>query len=197
MDANQKRYELSDYARTCIHHKARQLVGKAGHTEDDIEDIEHDLTLDLLERLPKFDPAKAALNTFVARCVDHKVSQLLRHRQMEMRDYQRKACSLNDEVKVDEEELAERHTTLSQDEHDLRIGKHARPAGERADLQLDVAAVLADLPLELREVAEMLTTMSISEVARYLGMPFTTFYETHLAKLRVTFEAKGLGGYFF
>jgi RNA polymerase sigma-70 factor (ECF subfamily) len=196
MDANQKCHELNDYARTCIHHKARQLVGQAGYTEDDIEDIEQDLTLDLLERLPKFDPAKATLNTFVARCIDHKVSQLLRHRQTEMRDHQREACSLNDEVEVGEEELAERHTTISQDEHDLRIGKHNRPAAERADLQLDVAAVLADLPPELREVAEMLTTMPVAEVARTLGIPRSTLYETHLARLRVTFEAKGLGGYF-
>ncbi|MFO8013369.1 MAG: sigma-70 family RNA polymerase sigma factor, partial [Phycisphaerae bacterium] len=196
MDASQKQYELNDYARTCIHHKARQLIGKAGYTEEDVEDIEQDLTLDLLDRLPRFDPTKSTRNTFVARCIDHKVSQLLRHRQTEMRDYQREACSLNDEVEVDEEELAERHSTISQDEHDLRIGKYTRPAGERADLQLDVVAVLADLPPELREVAEMLTTMPIAEVARKLGVPRSTLYETHLAQLRETFEAKGLGGYF-
>ena len=196
MDANQKRYELSSYARTCIHHKARQLIGKAGYTEDDLEDIEQDLTLDLLARLPRFDPAKAALNTFVARCVDHKVSQLLRHRQTERRDHRREACSLHDEIDVGEEEPQQRLSAISQDEHDLRTGKYSRPAGERADLQLDVATVLADLPPELREIAEMLVTMSVAEVARKMGIPYSTFYETHLAKLRETFKAKGLGDYF-
>jgi len=195
MDANQKRYELSDYARKCIHHKARQLVGKAGYTRNDVEDIEHDLALDLLQRLPKFDPAKATQDTFVARLVDRKISKLLRHRQMEMRDYRREECSLNDEIDIGEDEPVQRIATISQDEHDLRTGKYARPAEERADLQLDIAAALADLPAELRHVAEMLATMPVAQVARKLGVPRSTFHDTHLTKLREAFEARGLGDY--
>ena len=195
MDASQKQYELNEYARTCIHHKARQLVGQAGYTEDDVEDIEQDLTLDLLERLPKFDPAKATFNTFVAQVVARKCCNLVRYRQAEMRDHRREECSLNDEIDDGEGGQVEHVATISQDEHDLRIGKYNRPAEERTDLQLDIAAALDDLPADLRQVAEMLPTMSIAQVARELGIPYSTFYDSHLARLRKAFEKRGLGDY--
>ena len=195
MDTNQKQYELTDYAFELIHHKARKLVGTAGFTEDDIEDIEQELVLDLLQRLPKFNPAKATYNTFVARLVERKISNLIRYRTKEVRDYRREACSLNDDIDVGEDEPAQRLVTISQDEHDLRIGKYRRPAGEREDMELDIAAVLADLPPELRRAGELLMAMPVAQVAREMGVPRSTFYETHLAPLRAAFEARGLQDY--
>ena len=197
MDTNKKQYELDDYAIQHIRHKARQLVGTAGFSRDDVEDIEQDLTLDLLERLPKFDPAKAKHNTFVARVVERKVSTLIRHRKQQIRDCRREECSLNAAIDDCGGGSVERMQTISQDEHDLRTGKYARRADERADLHLDIEAVLADMPPELRQAGQMLMTMPIAEVAHKLGVPRSTFYETHLAKLREIFEAKGLGEYFF
>jgi len=52
---------LEDYAVQLIRHKAWQLVGRAGFTKDDREDIEQDLKLDLLRRLSKFNEIAAAL----------------------------------------------------------------------------------------------------------------------------------------
>jgi len=190
-----KQYELSDYATQLIHHKSRQLVGTAGFTRDDIEDIQQDLTLDLLERLPRFDPAKAKYNTFVARVIERKISKLIRHRKRQRRDYRRDACSLNAAINDDGGGTVERIKTISQDEHDLRAGKYARPAEERADLHMDIEAVLSDQPQELRQAGQMLMTMPIAEVAHKLSVPRSTFYETHIAKLREVFEAKGLGEY--
>ena len=34
MDTNKKLYGINDYAEALIHHKARQLVGKAGYTPE-------------------------------------------------------------------------------------------------------------------------------------------------------------------
>lgn len=195
METNAKRCELTDYALELVHHKARQLVGKAGYTRDDLDDIKQDLILDLLERLPKFDPGKATYNTFIARVVERKISNLLRDRQAEMRDHRRDACSLNEEIDDGQGKTVERNTTISQDEHDLRTGKYFRPAGERADLQLDLSDVLSELPEELRAAAEMLMAMRPAQVARELGIPRSTFYETHLAQLRAAFKAKGLDDY--
>jgi len=197
MDASQTQYELNDYARTCIHHMARKLVGRAGYTEDDVEDIEQDLALELLKWLPKFDPEKATFNTLISRVIRWKCRNLLRHRQMELRDHRREECSLNDEIDDGEGGQVNRVATISQDEHDLRIGKYNRSAQERTDLQLDVAAALADLPDDLRQIAEMLQTMSIADVARELGVSYSTFYEVHLAQLRGAFEARGVGKHFF
>jgi len=195
MQANRKQHELSDYAFELIYHKARQLVGKAGFTWDDVEDIEQELALDLLERLAKFDPAKATYNTFVARIVERKISKLIRHRMQEMRDYRREDGSLNDPIDNGRGETSERLQTISQDEHDRRTGRHTRPAAERMDLQIDVSGVLAELPPELRRAAELLMTMTVAQAARALGIPRSTFYDTHLAKLREVFEARGLRDY--
>ena len=195
MDTNQKQCELTDYALELVHHKAWQLVGKAGYTQDDVDDIKQDLIVDLLERLPQFDPAKATYNTFVARLVERKISNLLRDRQAEMRDHRREVCSLNEEIDTGEDEPVQRLTTISQDEQDIRTGKYARPAEERAHLQLDMDSVLDGLTPELRQVAEMLQTKSVSQVARELGIPRRTFREKHLAQLREVFAAKGMDDY--
>lgn len=195
MKTNSKRYELSDYALELVHYKARQLVGKAGYRAQDVDDIKQDLIMDLLERLPQFDPAKATYNTFVARLVERKISNLLRDRQAEMRDHRREVCSLNEEIDTGEDEPVQRLTTISQDDQDIRTGKYARPAEERAHLQLDMDSVLDDLTPQLRQIAEMLQAKSVSQVARELGIPRGTFRVKHLRQLREVFAAKGMDDY--
>ena len=195
VDTNQKRCELTDYALELVHHKARQLVGKAGYTQDDVDDIKQDLIVDLLERLSQFDPTKATYNTFVARLVERKISKLLRDRQAERRNHRREVCSLNEEIDAGEVEPVQRLTTISQDDQDVRTGKYARPAEERAHLQLDMESVLDGLTPELRQVAEMLQTKSVSQVARELGIPRRTFREKHLTQLREVFTAKDMDDY--
>lgn len=56
MGADSSRRALDVYAEACIKHKAFQLVGQAGFTADDLEDIEQDLRLHLFEQLEKYDP---------------------------------------------------------------------------------------------------------------------------------------------
>lgn len=195
MEHSQEQYGLTDYALKLVRHKARQIVGKAGYTETDVEDIQQDLTLDLLERLGKFDPAKAKYSTFVTRLVERKISKLLRARLAAMRDHRREVCSVNDEIDVGEDQPVQRVAAISQDDNDLRTGKYNRPAEERADLALDLRMVLDDLPVKLREVAQMLMSNSITEVARELGMPRSTFYDTRLKPLREALAERGLGDY--
>ncbi|MBN2132231.1 MAG: sigma-70 family RNA polymerase sigma factor [Sedimentisphaerales bacterium] len=195
MDTNKKRIELTDYALELVHHKARQIIGKAGYTQDDLDDIKQDLIMDLLERLPKFDPAKATYNTFVARVVERKICNLLRDRQAEMRDHRRNVCSLNEDIDTGEGEPVQRVTMISQDDHDLRTGKYRRPAEERAHLHLDLETVLADLSPELRQAAVLLQTMSVSQAAREMDVPRRTFREKHLVQLHEALTAKGLNLY--
>ena len=195
MDANKKQKGLSDYAAETIRHKARQLIGKVGFTKDDINDLMQEMMLDLLERLPKFDPNKAAHSTFIARVIERKISKLIRHRMQEKRDYRREACSVNETIEDGNGGTVERAQTMSQDEHDLRTGKHSRPEEARIDMRLDVSFVISKLPADLKPLAERLMTHSITEVAREIGMPRSTFYETGIARLREIFEDKGLREY--
>lgn len=195
MDTNQKSCELTAYALELTHHKARQMVGTAGYVRQDVEDLQQELALDLLERLPKFDPARATNNTFVARLVERKVSKLIRDRQRERRDPYREAQALNDEVLGEDGVTVEFSETLGEDAQDLRLGRKTRPAAECADLRMDVAEVLASLPPELRPVAEALTTMTIRKAGRKLGISRCQLYKVYLPQIREAFEARGLYEY--
>ena len=191
METSQKPYGINDYAQTLIHHQARQLVGQAGYTEDDVEELEQEMRLDLLKRLPKFNPQRATYNTFVSRLVERKICNLIRHRTQKIRDYRCEECSLNDEVETGDiaNQKVERIETITQDEHDLRSGRYNRPAAQRLDRQLDVSMILAKLPPDLQELAELLKSMSITEAARKLGIPRSKLYSSHLVRLRQALES--------
>ena len=190
MDTNRKAYEINDYAEALIHHKAQQLVGNAGYTEDDVEELEQEMRLDLLKRLPKFNPKRATYNTFVTRLIERKICNLIRHRTQKVRDYRCEECSLNDTVETggSNNRKVKHMETITQDEHDFRSGRYRRPAAERLDLQLDISMALSKLPSELQELAELLQTRSITEAAQELGIPRSTLYSSGLAKLRRAFK---------
>jgi len=194
VDTDKKNEKLTKYTITLVQCKARQLVGKAGYTLDDVEDLEQDLIRDLLERMEKFDPAKAKLSTFADRVVCRRICNLLRHRQAEMRDHRCVAFSMNEELETEEGPM-ERHETIGQDEVDLRTGRYNRPAADRAHLHMDMNAVLIGLSPELRQIADMLRTMSVAEVARSLGIPRSTFRDNYLAQLREAFAVSRLDDY--
>ena len=60
---------IDEYAVQIIKFKAKQLVGRVGLTDSDREDLEQEMILDLLQRLPKYNPDRAQRNTFIARVV--------------------------------------------------------------------------------------------------------------------------------
>ena len=71
-------YEGIDaYAANLIRNKARLLVGKAGLSESDRPDLEQELMIDLLERMKRYNPAKAKKTTFMARIVERRIASLL------------------------------------------------------------------------------------------------------------------------
>ena len=78
-----------------IARKARQLAGKAGFTPSDVEDIEQDIRMDVLKRLPRFDPAKSNRHTFIALVVRRRVASILEARRAVKRNGDRRPQSLN------------------------------------------------------------------------------------------------------
>jgi len=171
-------HALSDcYATWYIDKKANELAGKYGFATDEAEDISQELTLHLLERWPCYDVAKGKVTTFIASVVDAKVCDLLRSQQRQQRNYQRTE-SLTEEA-----------------EFGRLDGVRGQPSVnefEQIDLQIDCEDVMAGLPDDLREIAELLKRMSLSAAARHLGIPKTTLWN-RLAVLRRHFAAAGLG----
>ena len=185
---------IDPYAVRLIRYKARRLIGQAGFTASDREDIEQELVLDLLRRLPKYNPKRAQLNTFIARVVEHKIASLIEARKAGIRDYRRCPFSLNDRFEDEEGRSVERVDTLDQEDYLLRTGAQSRPSDELSALTIDVAAVLESLPPELRELCRRLKAESVTEISRDTGVPRGTIYEG-IKKLREIFEDAGLRDY--
>ena len=96
MDYQNTYCELGEYANDLIRSKARTLIGKAGFTSADCEDIEQELALDLLVRLENYDPKKSKRSTFMARVVEHRIATLLEERHAACRDWRLCRESLDD-----------------------------------------------------------------------------------------------------
>ncbi len=152
------------------------------------------MMLDLLMRLPKFDPNKATQKTFVARIIERKVSKLIRHRTCEMRDHRREVCSLNERLEAENGATVELSETIALEERDRMTGRRSRSAQEDWEFAQDMAATLARLPENLRRLCELLQRGTISDAACEMGVPRTTLND-HVKKLRVIFENADLRDY--
>ena len=191
----ENRYQgIDDYAVQLIKYKARQLVGRVGFTESEREDLQQEMVLDLLRRLPKFDPKRAGRNTFIARIVEHKVATIIEAQKAGMRDYRLCSCSLNDRLEDEEGRSIERMETIDQEDYLRRTVKLSRPMSELRNLSIDLRSAVQALPPELRGLCKRLQTESVTEISRDTGIPRGTIYES-IKKLRAIFKDAGLKDY--
>ena len=184
----QNNYEgIDEYAVHLIRFKAKQLVGRVGFTESDRHDLEQELMLDLLRRLPRFNPDRAQRNTFIARVVEHKISTIIEFQEAGMRDY-RLCCSLNDRFEDGE------GGSIELEEYLHRTGKLSSPENEPPSLTINIEEAIKQLPPELRKLCKRLETENVSEISRDTGIPRGTIYDS-IKKIRAIFEDAGLKDY--
>jgi len=189
------RYDgIDEDASYIIRRKARELIGKYGFTRSDRDDLEQELVLELLIRLPKYDPTRSKRNTFIKRIVNNKIATIIETKRAGKRDYRRCRLSLNDDVNGDDGEPIERYATIDQDEYLLRIGKRGRPVSEQSELKIDIEGFIASLPPGLRDLCDLLKLDNVSVVARLLKIPRFTIYD-RITHLRKRFESQGLPKY--
>lgn len=177
---------LQEYVDEIIRHKARQLARKAGFTQSDREDIEHELLIAVLERWPSFDASRASARTFVARIIENKAVSLVRAHLAAKRGIGR-VTPLNGETEngvcdCDEDAVC------------ARRGIHSRPALEAVSLRLDVASVMANLPDDLRRLCKRLLHASVTDAARSSRQHRATLYRA-IRELRKRFADGGLHEY--
>lgn len=187
-------YGIDEYTVRLITFKAKQLTAHPGFSEADREDLEQELLLDLLRRQPKYDPARAQHNTFVARVVEHRAASLIEERKAGLRDYRLQAFSLNDHIEDDDGVRYERAETFDQDDYLLRTGRQSRSSDELRDLGIDVRSVVDQSPPKLRDLCQGLMRDSITDVSRETGIPRSTLYGI-IDKVRVAFKDAELEAY--
>lgn len=176
-------FELGEYAHNLIRNKARRLIGKAGFTETDREDIEQELALDLLVRLENYDPTRGKRTTFMARVVDNRIATMLADRHAACRDWRLCRDSLDESDCDAPEEGACRIDNLPDP---------ATPTREDLAMKMDLPKVVEALPEDLREIwNRLLITPKISRVARELGIPRSTLYY-RIGRLRAALRDAGL-----
>lgn len=185
---------VDEYAVRIIKFKARQLVGQAGFTDSDRNDLEQEMVIDLLRRLPKFDPSKARRNTFIARIVEHKVATLIEAQTAGVRDYRRYGFSLNERIEYEEGKTIERSDTISQDDYLRRTGRKSTTAQETVELAVDLDVFLNKLPPQLRSLCDRLAAESLTAIATETGVPRSTLYEA-VKKLRRLLREAGFDEY--
>jgi len=186
---------IDEYAVRIITFKAQQLVGRVGFSESDREDIEQDLLLDLLQRLPRYNPERSQRTTFISRVVDHRIATIIEARKAGLRDYRICTCSLNDlQENKEDGGCVERVETIDQDDYFLSMGTISRASSELRDLSLDLRDALEKLPPNVRDLCLRLATDTVSEISRDRGIPRGTVYEG-IRKIRAIFEDSGLGEY--
>jgi len=110
---------MDAYAAGAVRFKAGQLVGKAGFTQSDREDLQQELALDLLRRSRKYDPKRARRSTFTACLVEHRAATILAERMAPTRDIRREGPSLNEMITDGEGNEVERIATI-----DAQVNRH-------------------------------------------------------------------------
>ena len=161
----------TEYARTLIRVKARQIVCRPGFSRSDTGDVEQDLYLHLLSQAQQFDPTRGSINTFIARVVDSAVAMLVRERRRNKRAPALGVVVQSVEVMVDQPDgpPAPLGATLSQADAERRTGGDSMSNTEMFELVEDVAHLIDALPPELQAVCRARMDRNRSETERDLG----------------------------
>lgn len=167
------------------HYWASRLV-KVNSPDFDV--IKQDLLIEILEQLPKFNPSRASLKTFINRVALYKVRKIRAHRNGGHR-----VASLDSKLSGrDDGRSITLGETLSEDA-DRRRDRNLAP-DELSSLGLDLEGTIASLKPEHRDLCERLKTDTVTEIARESKASRGTLYEA-IKQIRAAFERAGLSAY--
>jgi len=162
----------TDYVKTLIQVKARQVTRHRGFRPGDQDDIEQDLIAHVLKQAHHFDPARGSVNTFIDRVIGSAIAMMLRDRKRLKRAAGLGAFSLENTFVG--QCRRDRPTTLSdvvREEHlRRRCGGRVGDDQRQTDLSLDVSQAMAGLTPRQREIARRLASAPEAAVARDMGI---------------------------
>ncbi len=185
--------KIDRFTHGIVRRKVKQLIGRAGFTRQDREDLEQEFFARVLQSLASFDPAVAHRNKFITAVVERYVANVLRNKQAEKRDH-RRITSLNVTIEITDEGPTELAQTIGDRELDARLGRDRRGEDDLMQLRLDLADVISGLPEAWQTLLELRKSQTMPEVANQMGVPRTTLNDW-MRRIRQQFEKAGLREY--
>lgn len=164
---------FDEQTRAQIRHQARRMIGKAGYTLPDREDLEQELLLWLWQHQDGFDPSEGEWSTFVAMVLRKKAISLLRRNAAVRRDH-RPVRSLHEKEQSPEGIPTEMIHHLEQRDLDRHRGVEHLSDLELLMLKMDLPGLLSEMSGELQMIAGRLQHQCIQEIVEQTGIPRTT-----------------------
>lgn len=161
---------VTEYARTLIQVKARQLGRRRDCRTTDPADIQQDLWLALCEAAEGFDSSVASLNTYTSCIVDTAVAMNLRSRHRLKNGSDVPHISLSQPLAANQESPEALMSLVSEEDLSRRTG--ARRVDEAADREVAEAweHALAIMPVEIRDVLRSVLGGTVASAARENGV---------------------------
>lgn len=184
--------EVVAYAKRSIEIAARKLIGKCGITRADLEDIESEMMLDVLQRLPKHDNQRWSVKTFIPHVVKNKSHHILRQRCSDKAQIWRQTISMDAPCQPSE------GNGEPQTLHDIVSDKSTIGSGVygHVDMCHDLEVIVGQLNAIQKQCCRaIMNGQPISKIAKDHSMPRSTFYEQVIAPIRQAFSKAGLEEY--
>jgi RNA polymerase sigma factor (sigma-70 family) len=164
--------DIPPAVRDLILFKVRRQVARRSIRRQDAEDLEQELIVQLLKRLPALNPNKAASLAYLGGVLDRCLASHFRNRRAKKRSACR-TCSLDQYVQG--HAGGTESAVIDQHARDARYGRHARAPQELVELSLDISSVLDVMSAKQRDLtSRLLQGKSKSQVARERGVPRST-----------------------
>ena len=172
MNADQQAIICSKSTKKLVKLRSKQLTCRTDFSFSDREDVEQDLMVYLVQRLPEFNPVRASANTFVSRIIDSGVQQMLRQRLQAKRCMGRSVSvdSLEELVESQAEVPTKRSELITSDDLDRRRLRQTRDAGATLELNEEVEMAISSLPDELQTLCRLLQAQSQTAIAQSTGV---------------------------
>lgn len=189
---SQNRYAgIDSYALSFIRQQINKMIGHPYFSRDDYEDLEQELVLDFILRWPDFDASKGSKISFIQMVVTRRCSNIIKEIETMKRGQGEKPSSLNQLLYNDTDgDAIELIEAISSDEG---LWGNAYFGWDQlsADLRSDLQKAISTLPEDLQVICEKLKTMTVTDVAKDIGIPRSNVNNA-IVKLREIMGKAGL-----